>query len=147
MKIKGVPYRTIWPTPDGKALYLICGNGTKRTETAPNSQVPAVWGEDHLLPRMLAWALLVLAPAVKVLPQLRGWFPHARLVGWKYELAGSRADAFAQAWSQLATARTDACVLNGAAYGSGFACCTPTFLRTCADANALADWLARWLER
>jgi len=40
------------PTPDGKALYLICGNGTKATETMANSQVPAVWGEDHLLPRM-----------------------------------------------------------------------------------------------
>jgi putative heme-binding domain-containing protein len=40
------------PTPDGKALYLICGNGTKRTDTMPTSQVPAVWGEDHLLPRM-----------------------------------------------------------------------------------------------
>lgn len=40
------------PTPDGKALYLICGNGTKRTETAAGSPVPAVWGEDHLLPRM-----------------------------------------------------------------------------------------------
>ncbi len=40
------------PTPDGKALYLICGNGAKRTETVPHSQVPVVWGEDHLLPRM-----------------------------------------------------------------------------------------------
>jgi putative heme-binding domain-containing protein len=40
------------PTPDGKALYLICGNGTKATETVANSQVPAVWGEDHILPRM-----------------------------------------------------------------------------------------------
>jgi putative heme-binding domain-containing protein len=40
------------PTPDGKALYLICGNGTKRTDTVATSQVPEVWGEDHLLPRM-----------------------------------------------------------------------------------------------
>jgi putative heme-binding domain-containing protein len=40
------------PTPDGKALYLICGNGAKRTETVPTSQGPEVWGEDHLLPRM-----------------------------------------------------------------------------------------------
>ena len=40
------------PTPDGKALYLICGNGTKTTEFTPASQVPVVWGEDHLLPRM-----------------------------------------------------------------------------------------------
>ena len=40
------------PTPDGKALYLICGNGTKTTEFEKTSQVPVVWGEDHLLPRM-----------------------------------------------------------------------------------------------
>lgn len=40
------------PAPDGKSLYLICGNGAKKTATAPTSPVPAIWGEDHLLPRM-----------------------------------------------------------------------------------------------
>lgn len=39
------------PTPDGKALFLITGNGTKRT-AFNSSRVPQVWGEDHLLPRM-----------------------------------------------------------------------------------------------
>jgi phosphopantothenoylcysteine decarboxylase/phosphopantothenate--cysteine ligase len=89
---------------------------------------------------------LVLAPASKVLPQLRGWFPRSRIVGWKYELAGSRADAFAKAWEQLAECGTDACVLNGAAYGSGFAFCTPSSVHACADSDALATWLVRWLE-
>ncbi len=42
----------VLPTPDGKALYLVCGNGTKRTEITPKSPVPYIWGEDHLLPRM-----------------------------------------------------------------------------------------------
>ncbi len=40
------------PTPDGKALYLITGNGTKPTEAVATSPVPANWGEDHLLPRL-----------------------------------------------------------------------------------------------
>ncbi len=40
------------PSPDGQSLFLICGNGAKLTGFEPNSQVPAVWGEDHLLPRM-----------------------------------------------------------------------------------------------
>ncbi len=40
------------PTPDGKGLYLVCGNGSKTTKFAPTSPVPAIWGEDHLLPRM-----------------------------------------------------------------------------------------------
>lgn len=89
---------------------------------------------------------LVLAPAAKVLPQLRRLFPAARIVGWKYELAGTRADAFDKAWAQLAGCQTDACVLNGAAYGDGFAFCSPGSVQTCADTTTLADWLGRWLE-
>ncbi len=38
------------PSPDGKSLFLITGNSTKPTEFAGNSQVPQIWGEDHLLP-------------------------------------------------------------------------------------------------
>ena len=38
------------PSPDGKSLFLITGNSTKPTQLASNSQVPKVWGEDHLLP-------------------------------------------------------------------------------------------------
>ncbi len=38
------------PSPDGKSLFLITGNSTTPTDLAANSQVPQVWGEDHLLP-------------------------------------------------------------------------------------------------
>ena len=38
------------PSPDGKSLFLITGNSTKPTKLAKRSQVPQVWGEDHLLP-------------------------------------------------------------------------------------------------
>src|SRR5262245_8829697 len=65
-----------------------------------------------------------LEPAKKIISTLRGLFPQATLVGWKYELAGSRQEAFAKAWRQLQENGTDACVLNGRAYGPGFACCT-----------------------
>ena len=40
------------PTPDGKSLFLVCGNSAKKTQSEPTSPVPFVWGEDHLLPRM-----------------------------------------------------------------------------------------------
>ena len=40
----------IVPTPDGKSFFLITGNTAKPTELASNSQVPQIWGEDHLLP-------------------------------------------------------------------------------------------------
>jgi putative heme-binding domain-containing protein len=42
----------VLPTPDGKALFLVCGNGTKPSAIAQTSPVPQIWGEDHLLPRM-----------------------------------------------------------------------------------------------
>ena len=42
----------ILPTPDGKALYLVCGNNAKLTETPTTSPVAKIWGDDHLLPRM-----------------------------------------------------------------------------------------------
>lgn len=38
------------PSPDGKSLFLITGNSTNPTQLAESSQVPQVWGEDHLLP-------------------------------------------------------------------------------------------------
>ncbi len=39
-------------TPDGKGLYLVCGNNAILTETTATSPVPKLWGDDHLLPRM-----------------------------------------------------------------------------------------------
>ena len=39
-------------SPDGKSLYVICGNQTKMVSPLASSLVPKLWGEDHLLPRM-----------------------------------------------------------------------------------------------
>jgi phosphopantothenate---cysteine ligase (CTP) len=64
--------------------------------------------------------LAELLPAPKIIRQLRGWFPRAFLVGWKYELDGSREDVIARAAAQVRENQTDVCVANGAAYGRGF---------------------------
>ena len=91
---------------------------------------------------------LILAPAMKVLPRMRGWFPGARIVGWKYELAGTRDDAFGKAWKQLSNCDTDACVLNGAAYGEGFALChADGCVQTSSDTPALCESILEWLLR
>lgn len=63
---------------------------------------------------------LTLRPARKLLPELRGMFPGARIVGWKYELDGGLADALHAGAHQLEDGGTDFCVVNGAAYGEGF---------------------------
>jgi putative heme-binding domain-containing protein len=39
-------------SPDGKSLYVICGNQTKMVNPLAASLVPKLWGEDHLLPRL-----------------------------------------------------------------------------------------------
>jgi phosphopantothenoylcysteine decarboxylase/phosphopantothenate--cysteine ligase len=75
----------------------------------------------HKIPGDLPQIHLVLEPAAKILPRLRGWFPRAWIVGWKYELEGTREDAVETARTQLRQKRTDATILNGAAYGPGFA--------------------------
>lgn len=88
-----------------------------------------------------------LEPAPKVIGELRALFPRATLVGWKYELNGARQDALARAWRQVASNRTDACVLNGQAWGSGFALCTPPdHLRELRDKIELARFLPGWLK-
>jgi len=86
---------------------------------------------------------LHLKPAIKVLPQLRDWFPSAKIVGWKYELDGTRTDALDRATSQIQESRTDSCVINGQAYGTGFGILRPGLdLLECPDKFSLAETLA-----
>ena len=64
--------------------------------------------------------LVELLPTPKIIAELRGWFPRAKIVGWKFEADGKRADVVAAARRQLAECSTDLCVVNGPAYGEGF---------------------------
>ncbi len=64
--------------------------------------------------------LAELVPTPKIIAELRGWFPRARLAGWKYEVDGDRAGVMAHGQKQIAQCRMDACVLNGPAWGRGF---------------------------
>jgi len=90
--------------------------------------------------------ILHLEPAKKVIRELRALFPHAILVGWKYELAGTREEALAKAWAQLKANQSDACVLNGRAYGAGFALCIPPDqIREMADKAEVVRFLPQWL--
>lgn len=82
-------------------------------QTLARAKIPSATGEIRV----------VLKPAPKILPQLRGWFPDAFLVGWKYELDGDRDAAIARAAEQVARCCTDLCVLNGRAFGPGFGLC------------------------
>jgi phosphopantothenoylcysteine decarboxylase/phosphopantothenate--cysteine ligase len=82
--------------------------------------------------------LAELLPTPKIIASLRDWFPTARLVGWKFEVEGDHSTAIHGAEKQLAESRTDACVVNGRAYGEGYGLVTcPGQLAHLPDAAAL----------
>ena len=64
--------------------------------------------------------LVELLPTSKIIAELRGWFPKTKIIGWKFEADGARADALRAAGKQLVDCATDFCVANGPAYGKGF---------------------------
>lgn len=69
--------------------------------------------------------LVELRPTPKILPQISGWFPRGRIVGWKFEVDGDREAALAAGRNQLREARTHACVVNGPAFGAGYGLLLP----------------------
>lgn len=64
--------------------------------------------------------LAELVPTVKIIAHLREWFPHAQIIGWKYEVDGNRESVIQAAQKQMAESHTHLCVANGPAYGDGF---------------------------
>ena len=92
--------------------------------------------------------LAELVPTPKIIAELRDWHPRARIVGWKFEVDGTRADAIALGERQLPENRTDACVINGPAYGTGFGFLTrPGHCSHSADAPALFAALESFLHQ
>jgi len=88
-----------------------------------------------------------LEPATKVIGKMRELFPTSILVGWKYELVGTRNDALAKAARQIEENRADACVLNGRAFGPGFAFCSQRNPpREFGDKAGLVRFLTIWLD-
>jgi phosphopantothenoylcysteine synthetase/decarboxylase len=86
---------------------------------------------------------LTLEPAPKLIGELRALFPKAFLIGWKYEVNGTREDALAKAREQIAENQTNTCVVNGAAYGKGFGFLNEEGqLRELPDKLALCEFLA-----
>ncbi len=86
--------------------------------------------------------LLRLVPCPKLIRQLRHLFPKAYILGWKFELDGNPADVVEKGVHQIRSNETDACIVNGAAFGPGFGFCTPAGLvQTIPTRDSLADWL------
>jgi phosphopantothenate---cysteine ligase (CTP) len=79
-----------------------------------------------------------LVPTPKIIGQLRALFPSAVIVGWKYEVEGSRESAIGLGQKQIAENRTNFCVVNGTAYGFGFGILSSAKeIQHCSTAEAL----------
>jgi phosphopantothenoylcysteine synthetase/decarboxylase len=90
---------------------------------------------------------LKLVPQSKLIAKLRNYFPKARIVGWKYEHGITRDELLSEATRQMQQHRTDACVVNGRAFGPGFGVCTETgLIATCDSKLALAEFFVRWIQ-
>jgi phosphopantothenate---cysteine ligase (CTP) len=85
---------------------------------------------------------LRLVPKPKLIRRLRGLFAGAFIVGWKFELEGTPADVVQKGIQQIESNGTNACIVNGGAFGSGFGFCTRLGLvRTLPTKDALSEWL------
>jgi phosphopantothenoylcysteine synthetase/decarboxylase len=98
-------------------------------------------------PGSLTQIHLKLKPSPRILPILRSQAPRAKLVGWKWEGATTAEQAEESARRQCIECHTNASVLNGPSYGSGY-----LFLPVnapsipCSDADALGRVLASFLK-
>ncbi|MCE0484835.1 MAG: phosphopantothenoylcysteine synthase [Methylacidiphilales bacterium] len=91
---------------------------------------------------------VTLEPAPKLIASLRRLFPTSLLVGWKYEIEGTANEVRARGRQQIEECLTDACVLNGQAYGPGFGIMTRSGEQThLPDKKALCRFLIDWADR
>ena len=95
------------------------------------------------IPTRAGTLLAELVPTPKIIAELRAWYSAAKLVGWKFEADGDRADVLRAAGRQLADCLMDACVANGPAYGEGFGLVTGNRQAHLADRPALFEALAQ----
>jgi len=91
---------------------------------------------------------VTLEPAPKLIASLRRMFPSSILVGWKYELDGTSDDVVAKGRKQIDDCLTDACVLNGEAYGAGYGVISRAGERVhLPGKEALCRFLIEWADR
>jgi phosphopantothenoylcysteine decarboxylase/phosphopantothenate--cysteine ligase len=102
--------------------------------------------KDGKVPSNLGKLVLHLAPAKKLISELTRLFPSTTIVGWKYEVDGTVADAVLKGFTQIQQHHTHACVVNGPACGRHLILCRPPETQTCLNnRQELVDLLLNWL--
>lgn len=91
--------------------------------------------------------LVELVPTEKIISLLRRWYPDALIMGWKYEVDGTKTAVVEAGKKQITENKTDGCVLNGSAYGVGYGVLFKEgHLIHYEDKLSLIDGLKNWLK-
>lgn len=99
------------------------------------------------IPTLIGRLNMTLEPSLKVVAKLRAWFPHALLIGWKYEVSGTREEANKKAQQQITKYQLDASVANGPATMGNFDVMFPDESRfSNPSKELLARFLVKWLQ-
>jgi len=119
----------------------------------PDYQLEKAYGPDgqelnhHKWSGSLPRIHLEMTPGPRILPTLRTMAPHAKIIGWKWEADGSLEDLMTIARNQIRDCQTDACVLNGPAYGMGYLLVPVRGEPVpCANSNELSEALVAFLK-
>jgi phosphopantothenoylcysteine synthetase/decarboxylase len=90
---------------------------------------------------------VTLDPAPKLIARMRKLFPASLIVGWKYELDGTLLGIMEKGRQQMEDHLTDACVVNGRAYGNGYGVISREGEKAhLPDKAALCRFLVEWAE-
>ena len=89
-----------------------------------------------------------LKPAPRILNKIRSIAPKVKIIGWTWEADGSKTEILKAAQGQISECHTDACILNGPAYGDGYLFMPAEGDSTaCQDPAALGHVIAAFLKR
>ena len=98
-------------------------------------------------PGSLSRIQVELRPCSRLLPNLRSKAPKAKIIGWKWEAGTKLEEAIGAARQQCLNCKTNASVLNGPAYGTGYLLVPAEGKNVpCEDAQALGEALLRFLK-
>jgi phosphopantothenoylcysteine synthetase/decarboxylase len=121
----------------------LCDYRVKSVHSSSGAEIAAA-----KIPSRAGELTLTLEPLPKLIGELPQLFPASRIVGWKYELVGTRDEVLVAAARQMRESGTELCVVNGAAFGVGFGVCQQGAEYVfCPDKARICDYLADWAER
>ena len=99
------------------------------------------------IPTRAGELIMTLEPSLKVIGQLRSWFPSSLLVGWKYEVDGTPEEACHKALEQIKKYQLDASIANGPATKGCFDIMLPDELHQVQSSKKdLVRFLVKWLQ-